>query len=105
MLEMHEVFDSVCLANRTFFGYYLNDVFFRRIEGLIRSVKPLPTDVRKEPKISEIAASVAALETQRLSTNLKEMSFIVESPSNVSLIAGSGRAETVIFYIIIKFSY
>lgn len=46
MLEMHEVFTSVHLANRAYVCHYLNHINFRRIEGLLRSTKPLPSDAR-----------------------------------------------------------
>ena len=43
---MHEVFTSVHLANRAYVCHYLNHINFRRIEGLLRSTKPLPSDAR-----------------------------------------------------------
>ncbi|KDR79356.1 hypothetical protein GALMADRAFT_265823 [Galerina marginata CBS 339.88] len=94
MLEMHEVSASVHLVNRAYVGYYLNHDYFQWIEGLLRSIKPLPSDARKQPKLSEVAASMATLQEGRLLTNLKAMSFVIESPSDVNLIAGSGRVET-----------
>ncbi|KDR82349.1 hypothetical protein GALMADRAFT_817903 [Galerina marginata CBS 339.88] len=94
MLEMHHAFSSVHLANQAFVGCYLNDLNFLRIEGLLRSTKPLPHNARKERKICDIAASVAASMEHRLLTNLKEMSFVVDSASDVTLIAGSRRVET-----------
>ncbi|KDR82341.1 hypothetical protein GALMADRAFT_237605 [Galerina marginata CBS 339.88] len=101
MLEMHDAFSSVHLANRAFVGIYLNDWYFRRIEGLLRSMKPVPYDARKEQKISDIAASVAASEEKRLLANLTAMSFVIDSPADVSLIAGSRRVETWILPLLL----
>lgn len=103
MLEMHEVFTSVHLANRAYVCRYLNHANFQRIESLLRSTKPLPSDARKEPKLSEIAESMKTLQERRLLDNLKAMSFVVDSPADVSLIAGYGRVEKVIFFVCFRY--
>jgi hypothetical protein len=92
---MHEALLSAHPANRSFVDEYLNYSCFNRIEALLRSIKPLPDNARKDSRVSEIAESMAALQERRLKANLTEVSFIVESVPDVALVTGLGRVETV----------
>ncbi|KAF4609988.1 hypothetical protein D9613_010358 [Agrocybe pediades] len=94
MIEMHESLEFVHPANRSYVEIYLNYYYFLAIEGVLRSIKVLPDDARHEPKLVEIAENIRNLQEQRLSANLNEISFLLESPENVRLVAGPARAET-----------
>jgi hypothetical protein len=92
---MHEALLSALPANRSYVDEYLNHSCFNRIEALLRSIKPLADNARKDSRVSEIAESMAKLQESRLKANLMEVSFVVESVPDVSLVAGLGRIETV----------
>lgn len=92
---MHEALLSAHPANRSFVDEYLNHSCFNRIEALLRSIKPLPDNARKDSRVSEIAESMVALQERRLKANLTEVSFIVESVPDVALVTGLGQVETV----------
>ncbi|KAF4610197.1 hypothetical protein D9613_010367 [Agrocybe pediades] len=94
MIEMHESLEFVHPANRSYVEIYLNYYYFLAIEGVLRSIKVLPDDARHEPNLVEIAENIRNLQEQRLSANLNETSFLLESPENVRLVAGLARAET-----------
>lgn len=94
-MEIHELLPSIHIANRTYIDDYLGDISFRRIESLLRSIRPLPEDAGKEPKLSEMTMSIANAELRRLNANLKELSFLLESAPDVADIGGEGRVETV----------
>ncbi|KAF4609963.1 hypothetical protein D9613_010377 [Agrocybe pediades] len=93
MIEMHESLKFAHPANRSYVEIYLNYYYFLAIEGVLRSIKVLPDDARHEPKLVEIAENIRILQEQRLSANLNEISFLLESPENVRLVVGTGRAE------------
>ncbi|KIM34875.1 hypothetical protein M413DRAFT_450024 [Hebeloma cylindrosporum] len=92
--QMHEALLSAHPANRSFVDEYLNHSCFNRIEALLRSIKPIPDNARKDSRVSEIAESMVTLQESRLEANLTEVSFIVESVPDVALITGLGRVET-----------
>lgn len=61
----------------------------------MRSVKPLPDNMPKDSKLSEIAESMATIQKKQLLANLQEVSFLIKSASDAVLIAGPDRIETV----------
>ncbi|KAF8912168.1 hypothetical protein CPB84DRAFT_1957799 [Gymnopilus junonius] len=92
--HMLQAIDSIHPANRAFADYYFNANILRRVEALVRSIKPIPVNTSKDSKLSEMAESMASLQEKRLLANLQEVSFIIKSTSDVRLIAGSSRIET-----------
>ncbi|KAF9551230.1 hypothetical protein CPC08DRAFT_729061 [Agrocybe pediades] len=94
MIEMHESLEFFHPANRSYVEIYLNYYYFLAIEGVLRSIKVLPDDARHEPNLVEIAENIRNLQEQRLSANLNEISFLLDSPENIRLVAGPARAQT-----------
>jgi len=95
MIEIHQALEDAHPSNRSYVEIYVNYYYFIRIEGVLRSIKVLPDDARHEPKLVEIAENMRNLQEQRLFANLSEISFLLQSPANVLLVAGVARAETV----------
>ncbi|KAF5329683.1 hypothetical protein D9619_008943 [Psilocybe cf. subviscida] len=93
MIQMHRMASKVLLVNRKVVHMYLDNEFFFRLESILRSIKPLPESVVREPELIEIADKIAANEENRLRDNLKTMGYLVQSTEDVALIAGSGRLE------------
>jgi len=93
--RMHEVLLTAHPANRSYVDEYLNHPSRNRLEALLRSTKPLPDGAPKDSKLIEAAELMASLQEERLMSNLREMSFVMESPADVTLVAGSGKVETV----------
>ncbi|KAF8966317.1 hypothetical protein BDZ97DRAFT_1917696 [Flammula alnicola] len=105
LLEMHDALPSIHLANRSYIDEYLSEIPFRRVEAVLRSIRPLPDSADKESKLSEMANSIANAELQRLLANLNEMSFILESSLDVNAVGGTERVETWILpllYLVLK---
>ncbi|KAF8970853.1 hypothetical protein BDZ97DRAFT_1789054 [Flammula alnicola] len=101
LLHMHEALPSVHPANRTHVDDYLDDSSLRRVEALLRSIKPVPDNSRKDPKLMEVATTVAASQLDRLKANLNEMGFFIESPLDATTIAGFARVETWILPLLL----
>lgn len=83
-------------TNRNYVCYYLDFYYFRSIEGILRSIKPL--EAPKEPRLLELVKSMSEIQEKRLSRNLEEISYVIDSQSVVSLVGGSSRPETVFVY-------
>lgn len=95
LLQMYELLPSVHVANRKWVDDYLDNRSLRRVEALLRSIKPLPDSGRKEPKLAEVANMVASSQLERLEKNLTEMGYSIESAADATAIGGSARIETV----------
>ena len=95
MIQMHRMASKVLLVNRKVVHMYLDSEPFFRLESILRSTKPLPDSVVRDPELVKIADEIAAAQERRLRENLKTMGYLVQSPEDVALIAGSGRLETV----------
>ncbi|KAF8970857.1 hypothetical protein BDZ97DRAFT_1407102 [Flammula alnicola] len=98
--QMHNALLSAHPANRSYVDEYLNHPSFNRLEALLRSITPLPDNAHIDSKLTEIADSMTSLLERRLVLNLTEMSYILESPATVSLVAGTGRIETWILSLL-----
>ena len=68
----------------------------------MRSIKPLPDNGRKEPKLVEVANVVATSQLERLEKNLNEMGYSIESAADAATIGGSFRVETVRSWLLLK---
>ncbi|KAF8912079.1 hypothetical protein CPB84DRAFT_751308 [Gymnopilus junonius] len=96
--HMYEALDSVLPVNRYFTNQYFDHtIIFHYVEGMLKATNPLPEDSPKDSKLLELVKEMTDLTERRISTNLKGVSFIIKSPSDVALIVGSGRVETWIF--------
>ena len=98
---MHKMVESLHPMNKKFAYMYLDGFVVNRIEAIIRPIHPIPSDTPRDPKLVEIATSMATLQEQRLQANLKTMSYLVQTEADVTLIAGSERVETASCFFII----
>lgn len=97
LLEMHDLLPLIHVANRKLVDDYLEDDSLRRVEALLRSIKPLSDTGRKGPKLVEVANMVASSQLERLEKNLNDMGYFIESGADATTIGGSARIETVSF--------
>jgi len=96
MREMHKASESAHPANRAYVNHYLNYEDFRSVEGILRAIKPLPQDAYKKPRLTDLVDAMKDIQEHRLSKNLIEISYVIETTSDATLVAGSGlRAEIV----------
>ena len=102
LLEIYELLPSIHVANRKLVDDYLDDNSLRRVEALLRSIKPLPDNGRKEPKLVEVANVVATSQLERLEKNLNEMGYSIESAADAATIGGSFRVETVRSWFLLR---
>ncbi|KAF8883174.1 hypothetical protein CPB84DRAFT_1851026 [Gymnopilus junonius] len=101
LLEMHSLLPSIHVANRKLVHDYLDHDSLRRVEAMLRSIKPLPDTGRKDPKLGEIANLVASYQLQRLEKNLTDMGYFIESGMDATTIGGSARIETWILPLVL----
>ncbi|KAH9480236.1 hypothetical protein JR316_0006834 [Psilocybe cubensis] len=94
LVDMHKAFRTVLWANQPYVDDYLNSMAVLTLEGILRSIKPLPSTAEKEPKLMEIVERLRASREELILSNLKEMSYLLQSPADVAVIVGSGRVET-----------
>lgn len=92
---MHKMVVSLHPLNKKFAYMYLDDYVIDRIEAILRPIHSIPSDTPRDPKLVDIATSMAALQEQRLRSNLKEMSYLIQTEADARLIAGPERVETV----------
>lgn len=92
---MHKMADSLHPMNKKFAYMYLDGFVVNRIEAILRPIHSIPSDTPRDPKLVEIATSMATLQEERLRANLKAMSYLVQAQADVTLIAGSERVEIV----------
>lgn len=95
LVEMHKAFKTVLWANQPYVDDYLNSMAILTVEGIIRSIKPLPEAAEKEPKLMEIVETLRVSQEELLLANVQEMSYLLQSPADVTVVVGSGRVETV----------
>lgn len=93
--QMHEECKSALPANHIYISHYLDYYWMRSIEGVLRSIKPLPQGFSKDPKLLELVNSMTTIQEQRLAKDLSTLSYVIKSTADVLLIAGSERIETV----------
>ncbi|PPQ88388.1 hypothetical protein CVT25_011267 [Psilocybe cyanescens] len=94
LVEMHKAFKTVLWANQPYVDDYLNSMAILTVEGIIRSIKPLPEAAEKEPKLMEIVETLRVSQEELLLANVQEMSYLLQSPADVTVVVGSGRVET-----------
>lgn len=92
---MHKAFRTVLWANQPYVDEYLNSNGILTLEGILRSIKPLPVTAEKEPKLMEIVETLRTSQEELILANLKEVSYLLQSPADVAVVVGSGRVETV----------
>lgn len=90
---MHQASDDVHIANTAFVDSYLNCPGIIYMDGLFESLRASPQD--NAPELSEVASSIAKSQEDRILASLTDVSFIIQSPSEVELIGGFERIETV----------
>ncbi|KAF9562462.1 hypothetical protein CPC08DRAFT_376954 [Agrocybe pediades] len=94
LVEMHATFKTTLWANQPYADGYLNSWGLLMVEGILRSIKPLPPSSEKEPMLSELEETMRQSQEALIETNLKEVSYILDSPADVAIVAGTGRVET-----------
>lgn len=90
---MHELLPSLHPANRVYVDEYLNGYSMDTIEGILRSTKSV-TD-GQQSQIAELAQFYTDTQETALRTNLKEVSYVISSVADATLVAGPARAESV----------
>jgi len=95
LVQMHATFKTMLWANQPYADDYLNSWAILNLEGIMRSIKTLPEGSGKEPKLTELAESMRNSQEALILSNLKEVSFILESPADVAIVTGEGRVEKV----------
>lgn len=91
---MHEFLPSLHPANRVYVDEYLNGYSMDTIEGILRCTKSV-TDGQHNSQISDLAQFYADTQENALRTNLKEVSYVISSVADATLVAGPARAESV----------
>ncbi|KAF5318870.1 hypothetical protein D9619_010940 [Psilocybe cf. subviscida] len=94
MQKLHKISSNVLAVNRKLAAMYLDDFDYFRIEGILRHISPLASDVARDPKLVEVSASILVAQEERLKKNLHELSYILGTPADVALVIGTGRLET-----------
>jgi hypothetical protein len=94
LVQMHELLPSLHPANRVYVDEYLNGYSVQNIEGILRSTKSV-TDGQHNSQITELAQFYADAQESALRTNLKEVSYVISSVADATLVAGPARAESV----------
>jgi hypothetical protein len=92
---MHRDLESVKTDNRFIVDWYLDGDFFRTIEQLLRSTKPIDENERLDSNLTELTDSYVQSEEERIERNLKSVGYNIDSPATVGLITGPGRIEGV----------
>jgi hypothetical protein len=95
MQKLHKISSNVLVVNRKLVAIYLDDWDYFRIEGILRHIGPLASNVSRDTKLVEVSASIAAAQEERLKKNLNELSYVLRSSADVALVIGNGRLETV----------
>lgn len=95
MQKLHATAANVLSINRKLTDLYMDDEDYFRIEGILRSIRPLPQGDPRDPPLVDLASSIATAQEERLKKNLEELSYVLRSPADVALVIGSGRLETV----------
>jgi hypothetical protein len=91
---MYELLPSLHPANRVYVDEYLNGYSMDTIEGILRSTKNV-TDGQNSTQIAELAQFYADTQESALRTNLQEVSYVISSVADATLVAGPARAESV----------
>ncbi|KAF5325408.1 hypothetical protein D9619_010005 [Psilocybe cf. subviscida] len=95
LVQMHELLPSLHPANRVYVDEYLNGYSMDTIEGILRSTKSV-TD-GQQSQIAELAQFYTDTQETALRTNLKEVSYVISSVADATLVAGPARAESWIY--------
>ena len=110
-VKIEEIFDAmirlsseVLPENRMAVNNYIDEVW-KRVSPFVRSIEREEGTEELESKFKSYVDS----EESRLQRNLEDISYRVDSPATVRVVAGEGRFETVIdtvlfsvFYAILK---
>lgn len=95
LVHMHELLPSLHPANRVFVDAYLNGYCMDTIEGILRSTKSVTDCNSQQSQITTLAQFYADAQETALRTNLKEVSYVISSVADATLVAGPARAESV----------
>lgn len=90
---MHELLPLLHTANRVFVDDYLDSYSVHTVEAILRCTRGI-TD-SQQSQITELAQLYADAQESALRANLKEISYVISSVADVTLIAGPARAESV----------
>lgn len=95
MQELHASAGNVLSVNRKLTDLCIDGWDYFRVEGILRPIRPLPQDMSRDPPLEELATSIATAHEERLKKNLEELSYVLRSPADITLVIGNGRLETV----------
>ncbi|KAF5325410.1 hypothetical protein D9619_010003 [Psilocybe cf. subviscida] len=95
LVQMHELLPSLHPANRVYVDEYLDGYTMETIESILRSTKSV-TD-GQHSQIAELAQVYADAQEAALRTNLEEVSYVISSVADATLVAGPARAESWIY--------
>ncbi|KAF5325407.1 hypothetical protein D9619_010006 [Psilocybe cf. subviscida] len=95
LVQMHEILPSLHPANRVYVDHYLDGNSIGTIEGILRSTKSVTH--AQHGQIAELAQFYADAQETALRTNLQEVSYLISSVADATLVAGPARAESWIY--------
>lgn len=96
MSELHDTLQYVHPANRTYVEEYLNGRSFIWVEGLLRSFRLAPDELRRDADLLAVSETIRKSQEEKFLGNLSSLSFVAKSEDDVlNIVANAGRAETV----------
>uniref|UniRef100_A0A8H7XPD5 EF-hand domain-containing protein n=1 Tax=Psilocybe cubensis TaxID=181762 RepID=A0A8H7XPD5_PSICU len=102
LLQISDIVPRVLVTNSIYVDDYLDVPILTRLDALLRSIRPVPDNVRKDHNLIEVANIMASLQMERLRTNLADMGHVIESSLDATTIAGgSSRVETWILPLVL----
>ncbi|PPQ91056.1 hypothetical protein CVT25_013909, partial [Psilocybe cyanescens] len=102
LLQISDIAPHVLTTNRVYVDDYLDVPVLTRLDALLRSIRPVPENAKKDHNLIEVANTVASLQMERLKMNLSDMGHVIESSLDaVTIAGGSFRVETWILPLIL----
>ncbi|KAG6915736.1 hypothetical protein DXG01_010066 [Tephrocybe rancida] len=89
--KIYKLRDRVRSRNLVILDDYLNDTSFWYLEMLLRSTNRVVPPV--SPELAKLRDSFCIAEEERLTKNLDQVSYNLDSPGTVALVTGPGRIE------------
>lgn len=91
---MRQMVPSLQSVNQKLAHNYLDYSAIYLVEVTLYGLQSLSLH-KTDSRLTEVATTIAEAQEQHLHTNLKAMSHLIQSPADVTVIAGTDKPETV----------